>query len=116
LGIIKHEKSVDRLGGVFAGIIILLLIAAIIFIPRTLVLDKQATQYIAENTPAVVNGWNPKNLINRASPKFLSSVKSREEVSILILTPFYRPKAQPPGEALICCAPLPSKFCPEFAN
>jgi hypothetical protein len=72
------KKLLIVLGSVFAGIIILLLIAAIIFIPRTLVLDKKATQYIAENTPAVVDGWNPQNLIDRASPELLSSVKSRE--------------------------------------
>lgn len=73
------KKLLTVLGGIFAGIILLLLIAAIIFIPHALVLDKDATRYIAENTPAVVNGWNPQNLIDRASPELLSSVKSREE-------------------------------------
>ena len=77
------KKLLIILGGIFAGIIVLLVIVAIVFIPRTLKLDKEATVYISDNTPIMVAGWNPQNLIDRASPELLSDVKSPDEWSRL---------------------------------
>ncbi len=71
------------LGSVFAALITLLVIAAIIFIPRALRLNKEATVYVAENVLIIVNHWHAQNLIDRATPQLLSAAKSTNEIERL---------------------------------
>jgi hypothetical protein len=73
------KKLLMILGVIFAALILLLGVSAAIFIPRTLKLDKEATEYIKGNVPKITDGWNSKNLIDRATPELLSEVKSQEE-------------------------------------
>jgi hypothetical protein len=65
------NKFLKVLGGIFLAILIAIAIAAAIFIPKGLALDKDAVSYIEANVPLVVEKWNPQDLRRRASPELL---------------------------------------------
>ena len=67
------------LGGIFAAILVIIGIAAAIFIPRLLALDREATAYIQDAVPKIVENWNSQELLDRATPELLSAMKSSEE-------------------------------------
>ena len=70
------KKFLAILGGIFGVIIIAVLILAVISIPRSIKLDKQATAYIQNTVPEIVGSWNAQALIDRATPELASSMKS----------------------------------------
>jgi len=70
------------LGGVFAAIIVVAIIGAIVFIPRALKLDKDSIAYVADNLPKIMDRWNAQNLIDRATPELIASTKSRQKLVV----------------------------------
>jgi len=74
------KKFLSILGGIFAVIVVIVIIVAAIFIPRALKLDREATAYIQDAVPKIVEHWNAQELIDLASPKLMSAVKSRGEI------------------------------------
>jgi hypothetical protein len=77
------KKLFTILGVVFAVIIAIIIIAAAIFIPRTLKLDHEATAYIQDAVPKIVTNWNSQELIDRATPELMAAAKSRDEIDRL---------------------------------
>ena len=74
------KKLFTILGVIFAVIIVIIVIAAAIFIPRTLKLDREATAYIQDAVPRIVTNWNSQELVDRATPELLAAGKSREKI------------------------------------
>jgi hypothetical protein len=77
------KKFLMVLGGIFVAILVIFGIAAAIFIPRLLQLDREATAYIQDAVPKIVENWNSKELLDRATPELLSVVKSNDEIDRL---------------------------------
>lgn len=73
------------LGGIFASILAVIVIAAAIFIPRSLKLDRDATAYIQDAVPKIVAHWNSQELVSRATPNLLSAAKSRDGIDRLFV-------------------------------
>jgi hypothetical protein len=72
------KKLLIVLGGVFATIIIIIAILAIVLIPHWLRLNKDAKTYLTNNVPIIVDNWNPQNLFDRATPELIAAAKSQE--------------------------------------
>ena len=66
------NKFLKILGGIFLALLIVAVVAAVIFIPKGLALDKNAVAYIETNIPLVVEKWNPEDLKSRAAPELLT--------------------------------------------
>ena len=66
------NKLLKVLGGIFLAILIVIAVAAAIFIPKGLALDKDAIAYIETNIPLVVEKWNSEELKKRAAPELLA--------------------------------------------
>jgi hypothetical protein len=79
------KKLFFILGVIFAVIIAIIVIAAAIFIPRTLKLDREATAYIQDAVPKIVTNWNSQGLVDQATPELMNSVKSRDELDRLFV-------------------------------
>ncbi len=79
------KKLLTILGGIFAVIIVILVTVAVIFIPRALKLDREATAYIQDIVPKIVTGWNSQALIDRATPELLSATNSGEDIGRLFV-------------------------------
>lgn len=79
------KKLLIVLGGVFAVIIILIIIAAAIFIPRAIKLDHQATAYLKDAVPKIVDHWNSQEPVSRATPQLMSVAKSQDEIDRLFV-------------------------------
>jgi len=77
------KKVFTILGVIFAVFLILAVIAAAIFIPRALKLNRDATTYIQGAVPQIVAHWNPQDLSDRATPELLKAAKSKEELDRL---------------------------------
>ena len=73
------------LGVIFAVIIVVFIIAAAIFIPRTLKLDHEATAYIQDAVPKIVTNWNSQELVDRAAPELMATAKSRDQIDRLFV-------------------------------
>lgn len=74
------NKVFTILGVTFAVILVVIVIAAAIFIPRALKLDHDATAYIQSAVPQIVAQWNPQALSDRATPELLKDPKYKDEV------------------------------------
>jgi len=79
------KKLFTILGVIFAVIIVVFIIAAAIFIPRTLKLDHEATAYIQDAVPKIVTNWNSQELVDRATPELMAATKSRDQVDRLFV-------------------------------
>jgi hypothetical protein len=79
------KKLFTILGILFATIIVIILIAAAIFIPRTLKLDHEATVYIQDAVPKIVTNWNSQELVDRATPELLTAAKKNDEMERLFV-------------------------------
>jgi hypothetical protein len=79
------KKLFTILGVIFAVIIVIVVIAAAIFIPRTLKLDREATAYIQDAIPKIVTNWNSQELVDRATPELLAAGKSRDKIDSLFV-------------------------------
>ena len=66
-------------------IIVITVIAAAIFIPRTLKLDREATAYIQDAVPKIVTNWNSQELVDRATPELMAAGKSRGNIDSLFV-------------------------------
>lgn len=77
------KKLFTILGVIFAVILVIIGIAAAIFIPRTLKLDREATAYIQEAVPKIVTNWNSQELVDRATPELLAAGGSRDKIDRL---------------------------------
>jgi hypothetical protein len=77
------KKLFNVLGIIFAVIIVVAIIAAAIFIPRTFKLQGAAITYIQDAVPKIVTNWNSQALVDRATPELMSASKSREQVDRL---------------------------------
>jgi len=74
------KKILVILGTIFAIILVIIGIAAAIFIPRALKLDHEAMAYIKEAVPKIVTGWKSQELVDRATPELLDAAGSRDKV------------------------------------
>lgn len=72
------KKLLMILGGIFGALLLALIILAIIFIPRFLKLDREATEYIQSNVPKIVANWNPTNLMAQASSVLLTDLQTNQ--------------------------------------
>lgn len=79
------KKFFTILGAIFAAILIIVIIAVALFIPRALKLDREATSYIQDVAPKIVEQWNAQELVDRATPELLSAAKSRDELDRLFI-------------------------------
>ena len=79
------KKLFTILGIIFATIIVFIVIAAAIFIPRTLKLDREATAYIQDAVPKIVTNWSSQELIDRATPGLIDSAKSHDQLDRLFV-------------------------------
>ena len=66
-------------------IIAIIAVAAAIFIPRTLKLDREATIYIEDAVPKIVTNWNSQELVDRATPELLDAAKSHDQLERLFV-------------------------------
>lgn len=74
------KKVFTILGVIFAVILVIIVLVAAIFIPRTLKLDRDATAYIQNEVPKIVEHWDPQALTDRASPELLKVPKFKDEI------------------------------------
>lgn len=65
------NKLLKFFGGLFLLLLLVAGIAAAIFIPKGLALDKDAIAYIETNVPLIVATWNSEELLTRAAPEIL---------------------------------------------
>lgn len=79
------KKLFTILGIIFATIIVIIVIAAVVFIPRTLKLDHEATAYIQDAVPKIVTDWNSQELVDRATPELLAAAKKNDELDRLFV-------------------------------
>src|SRR5271168_3991008 len=77
------KKVFTILGIIFAMILVIFAIAAAIFIPHTLKLDREATAYIEGAVPQIVEHWNPQALSDKATSELLNDPKYKDEVDRL---------------------------------
>ena len=73
------KKVLLGCGGIAVALLLVAGILALIFIPRWLRQDREATAYIEEAVPRIASTWNPQDLIDRASPQLLAGVKSPDD-------------------------------------
>lgn len=74
------KKVFMILGVIFAVILVVIAIAAAIFIPRALKLDREAVAYIKDAVPKIVTNWKSQELVDRATPELMSAAGSRDKV------------------------------------
>jgi hypothetical protein len=79
------KKLFAILGIIFAVIVGIIVIAAAIFIPRTLKLDREATAYIQDAVPKIVTNWNSQELVDRATPELLAAKDTRDKIDRLFV-------------------------------
>ena len=78
------KKFLSILGGCFVVILVVAGVALAIFIPRTLKLDREATSYLKEVVPKIVSPWNSRALMDRATPELAATVKSPDDLEVLL--------------------------------
>lgn len=66
------NKFLKILGGIFLVLLIVVGIAAAIFIPRAMSLNADAMKYISTNVPPIVQSWNSDELVKRAAPELIT--------------------------------------------
>ena len=74
------KKLFTILGVIFAVIIVILVIAAAIFIPGALKRDQEAVSYIQDAVPKIVTNWNSQELLDRATPELVATSKKNDEI------------------------------------
>jgi hypothetical protein len=79
------KKFFTILGGIFAAMIVILIIVIAIAIPRTLKLEHSGAAYIQVAVPKIAKHWNPRELTERASPGLLSSLGHHKQVDRLFV-------------------------------
>jgi hypothetical protein len=79
------KKLLIILGGIFAVILVVIGVAAAIFIPRALKLEREGAAYIQDAVPKIVAHWNSQELVDRATPELLKATKSREKLDRLFV-------------------------------
>ncbi|HEX7531447.1 MAG TPA: hypothetical protein VF333_09905 [Pyrinomonadaceae bacterium] len=79
------KKVLMVLGGLFVAFVTVVVIAAAVFIPRALKLDKDAAAYIEQAVPKIAEHWDTQALLDRASPEFMSVTKSPEDLKRLFI-------------------------------
>jgi len=79
------KKLLIVLGSIFAAIIVIVAILAVIFIPYWLRLNKEAKTYLTNNLPIIVAHWNPQDVFDRATPQLINNAKP-EDVDKLYAT------------------------------
>ena len=79
------KKVLIGCGGISIVLLLVAGVIALIFIPRSLRLDKEATAYIEAAVPQIASAWDPQALIDRASPDLLAAVKSHDDLERLFV-------------------------------
>lgn len=79
------KKVFEILGMIFAVVLVIVVIAAVILIPRALKLNNEATAYVQGAVPKIVEHWNPQELSSRATFELLTAMKSQGETNQLFL-------------------------------
>ncbi len=79
------KKLFTVLGVIFAVVLAIIAIAAAIFIPRALKLNREATAYIQDAVPKIVGHWNSQELVDRATPELLAAGESRDKLDKLFV-------------------------------
>ncbi len=75
------QKFFIVLGAVFAAIVVIVGVFAAIAIPRTLKLDREATEYLQNAVPKIVEHWNAQELVDRATPQLMAATKSPNDLN-----------------------------------
>jgi hypothetical protein len=75
------KKIFTIIGYVAAGLALVVAIIAAIFLPRAFRLQKEGVTYVKANLRPIVENWDEKALIARATPELMKSAKSPEEIS-----------------------------------
>lgn len=71
------------LGGIFAIIVVVIGVAAAIFIPRGIKLDHEAVAYIRDVVPAIAASADGQALVERATPTLAAALRSGSELDKL---------------------------------
>lgn len=79
------KKFFAILGGIFAAMIVILVIVIAIAIPRALKLEHNGAAYIEMAVPKIAKHWNLRELTDRASPGLLSSLGHHKQVDRLFV-------------------------------
>jgi hypothetical protein len=79
------KKLLIVLGSIFAAIIVIVAILAIIFIPYWIRLNKDAKNYLTNNLPIIVAHWNPQDVIDRATPEFITATKHQDVDKLYVM-------------------------------
>jgi len=77
------KKTFTIIGYIAAGLVVVIAIAAIIFIPRALHLQKEGIAYVSSNLRPIVENWDEHALVARATPELMKEVKSPDDLSRL---------------------------------
>ncbi|HZZ26531.1 MAG TPA: hypothetical protein VFE46_00885 [Pirellulales bacterium] len=77
------RKLFTCLGVVFGVIIIAIILAFAVFLPRAFKLSGEATAYLETEVPKIVEHWNSQELIDAATPELISAAKSSDGIERL---------------------------------
>jgi hypothetical protein len=66
------NKFLKILGAVFLSLIVIVVIAAVILIPKSLWLNDDAVAYLEKNIPAIVEHWDAAELEKRSASEILT--------------------------------------------
>ncbi len=79
------KKLFTILGVIFAAIVVVIVIAAAIFIPGAIKRDHEAVSYIQDAVPKIVTNWNSRELVDRATPELLAIANKNDELDRLFV-------------------------------
>jgi hypothetical protein len=79
------KKVFTILGVIFALIVALVVIVAVIFIPRALKLDHEAVAYLKDAVPKIVTNWKSQELVDRATPELMAAAGSRDKIDRMFI-------------------------------
>ena len=63
------------LGGIFLAILVVGVVGMVFIATKGRALDTESKQYVDVAVPAIVSQWDRQELINRAGPEFMETVK-----------------------------------------
>ncbi|HEY6873033.1 MAG TPA: hypothetical protein VI298_09950 [Geobacteraceae bacterium] len=72
------KKTLMILGGIFLAILVAGVVGFVFIATKGSALDKDSKQYVDTAVPAIVSQWNKQELINRAGPELMKTVKDND--------------------------------------
>jgi hypothetical protein len=77
------KKVFTVLGCIFAALLAIGIILAVIFVPRALRLQHAGAAYLETALPAIVGSWDANALVARATPELLATITPRADLDRL---------------------------------